>query len=204
MKRLLLTTAFALSLLPAPAQAMEGRISLFELRTFLEQYEAALNAPNLNITRYYLDRAATPDAVFEERVFSRPSAPYRRDVMYKDKKSGTTYRYPSAHQINVTDYRSLSKKSFINEVSARKQNTPGFAARVSMAKSEISPYAQSAVLEVAFREYGLMRDAYNQSLLTTSMLTYSKCRMYMQRQHDETLQITRLDCNTNTNLPAAD
>lgn len=199
---------FALVVMAAvqPAQAMENRISVTDIHNFINNTNSALNNPNLHVARNFLNRTTAENAVFENTVSvydnyaANPYDPYHR-VWYNNPAYGYYYRYPLNQYYAPTSMHSLKKWDMINQIENKKRMIPGYQAKLDITDTVISPYGGTAVVDIDLKEYSTAYNPYMPGLTQSVLNANSKCKMYLSKKGDNDMLLTRMDCNTNTNLP---
>ncbi len=193
---------FALFILVIPsAQATENRMLVTDIHQFINSANSAINNPNLHVGRNFLNRTTANNAVFQNKVSVYHQAnPWNR-VRYNNPAAyGAYYRYPSNPYYSPTSARSLKKWDHVNLLESKKRMIPGYQAHMEITGTTINPYGQSAVVDLDMKEYSMSYTPYHPSLTQKMMHANSKCKMYLSKQGEDLL-MTRMDCNTNTNLP---
>lgn len=198
-----LFTFFALLVMVMPsAHATENRIMVTDIHNFVNNANSALNNPNLHVTRNFLNRTTAENAVFENRiaVYTPGADPWHR-VWYNNPAYGHYYRYPQNPYYNPTSMRNLTKWDHINTVENKKRMIPGYQARMEVTNTVISPYGGTAIVDVDMKEYSLAYTPYHPNLTQQVLNANSKCKLYLSKMGNHDIVLSRMDCNTNTNLP---
>jgi hypothetical protein len=94
----------------------------------------------------------------------------------------------------------------ISKLETKKRTIPGYQSMFEVSEMTISPLADSAVVDVSFKERSLTYVSgltysnvpyYNQHV---NLDTHAKCKMHLAKM-DNLVYLTRMYCNTSTNLP---
>lgn len=195
-----LVTIIALALMTAgPAQAMENRITTMDIHNFVQNTNSAINHPNQHVTRSFLNRAAADNAVFVNQVAVYNPGAWQQ-AWYGHPASGYYYRYPLNPHYSPTSASHLGKWDHIYMLENKKRTIPGYRANMDVTGSRISAYGGTAVVDINLKEYSLAYTPYNPALTDLVMHANSTCRMYLSKVGED-MMMTRMDCNTNTNLP---
>jgi len=199
-----LLTVFALMVMVVPsAQATENRITVTDIHNFVNNANSAVNNPNMHVARNFLNRTTAENAIFENRIAVMNGVnPYHR-VWYNNPAYayGYYYRYPMNPYYAPTSARSLTKWDHINMVENKKRMIPGYQARMDITNTVVSPYGDSAVVDVDLKEYSLAYSPYTPTLTQQMLNANSKCKLYISKMGHHDMVLSRMDCNTNTNLP---
>ncbi len=183
------------------AQAMENRIHVGDLYNFVSDKNSAVNNPLISVSRNFLNRTTAENAIFENRVALHGAAHQWHRVYHAHPSHWAYYRYPWSPYYNPVSMRSMSKWDQINMLENKKRNIPGYQARIDITNTVINPYGTTAIVDVDLKEYSLAYTPYSPALTTRVLHANSKCKMYLSRMGTNELVMTRMDCNTNTNLP---
>lgn len=201
MRYLLLAGAMVLiSAVSTTAQASE-RLRVNDIHNFINNLNGAVNSINLSSGRSSLENMISNQATFEDNVNTHTynqahwvNNPYH---YYHN-----AYRYPYHNGYTNVGYRSMNKWEQISKIETKKRTVPGYQGKFMLSNITISPLADSAVVDVDFKEQsvnyvpGYAPYYYNH----VSMNTHSKCKMHLGKM-DSTVYLTRMYCNTTTNLP---
>ncbi len=195
-------TFLALLVMAVPsAQATEDRIMVTDIHNFVAHANSAINNPNMNVGRNFLNRTTAENAIFENRVaVYTPADPWHR-VWYNNPAYGYNYRYPLNPYYNPTSMRNLGKWNHINMLESKKRMIPGYRAEMEITNTVISPYGGTAIVDVDMREWSLAYTPYHPTLSQQVLNANSKCKLYLSKMGDHDVVLSRMDCNTNTNLP---
>lgn len=201
MRSILMLFAFLVVAI-APAQATENRMTVTEIHNFIGQANSAINNPNWDVSRSFLNRTTAENAVFENRVsvYNNYAHPYHR-VWHNNPYYGSYYRYPMNPYYAPTSMRAAKKHDHINMLASKKRMIPGYHAHMDITDTTINPYGSSAVIDIDMKEYSLSYTPLHPTLATRVLHANSKCKMYLTKMGQNELILTRMDCNTNTNLP---
>jgi hypothetical protein len=82
----------------------------------------------------------------------------------------------------------------------KKEMVPGYHTNLHVTNVSISPYGNTATVDIEMREFGLAYNPYNPALMQRSIQANSRCRMHLTEMNNNPI-LTRMDCNTNSNLP---
>jgi len=200
MKYLSLLCGLAVLTFTAPAQASE-RLNVGELHNFVANLNVAVNNSDLREGHHSLDRMIAASATFENNVNAYNNR-YLVNNPYAYNHYG--YRYPYAYNnyYAKTGFQALGKWDQISVLETKKRTIPGYKGTFELGALTIAPIGDTAVIDVDFKEHSLAYAStyapyyYNHAALNG----HSKCKMHVAKQND-TVYMTRMYCNTNTNLP---
>ena len=206
MRYLILTGAMMLMTFSGSALANE-RLKVHEIHNFISGLNSAVNDMDSLRGRHALEQMISNQAVFEDNVNSYAynnmhwvNNQYRHHNYYG-------YRYPYYQGYNNVGYRSLNKWQQISKLETKKRTVPGYKGIFELSTVKISPLADSAVVDIDFKEQSLTYtpNAYAAGYAPyyyqhTSLNTHSKCKLHLGKMNN-TVYMTRMYCNTNTNLP---
>lgn len=200
MKYFFMFFAFLVMAIP-PAQATENRMTVTEIHNFIGQANSAVNNPNMHVARNFLNRTTAENAAFDNRVsVYNGHDPYYR-VWYNNPAYGSYYRYPYSPYYASTSSRALHKWDHINLIENKKRMIPGYQAHMNVLDSTINPYGRTAVVDIDLKEYSLAYTPHHPTLASRVLHANSRCKMYLSKMGSDEMVLTRMDCNTNTNLP---
>ncbi|MCB9991925.1 MAG: hypothetical protein H6867_11265 [Rhodospirillales bacterium] len=186
----------------APASATEHRITVTEIHNFVQKTAHAMNDPNRHTARSTLNTALAENASFSNKVSVYNPAGLWHQAWYGHPAAyGAYYRYPTNPYYNPTSLSSLRKWDQINLLENKKRAIPGYEATMDITGTTINPYGTSAVVDLDMKEYSLAYTPYHPTLAGRVLHANSKCKMYLSKVNARDLMMTRMDCNTNTNLP---
>ncbi len=196
-------TALALMAIAIPqANAAENRISVHEIHALIEDLNKDLNHPNASIGRNTLNRLITENASFDNHMNIYTPNWTAQQVWYGQAANPYYYRYPYAaapYKANVST-RSLTKWEEIGQFENKKRLIPGYESNLSLTNINMNPYARAAVIDVDMKESSIGYSPYDPRVTGKVIHANSKCKLYITKSgHD--LNLTRMDCNTNTSLP---
>lgn len=185
-----------------PAKAEENRaMTVPEIYNFVSSTNSAVNSPNLNTASGFLNRTTAENARFENRVAVYNGGSPWVSAWYGQPTYSAYYRYPLSPYYSQASMRTLGKWDHINTLMHRKRMVPGYRAHMEITGTTVNPYGQSAIVDVDWKEYSLAYSPYQPSLATQAMNTNARCKMYLSKMGEHEIMLTRMDCNTNTNLP---
>ena len=199
MKKALLTMALVATIFSSTAHASE-RITVNDIHNFVSRMNAAVNSFNLNNGRNELENMISNQAVFEDNVNQHQ---HNRHWVSYDYDYGYGYRYPYYENYANVGFSSMDKWEKISALRTKKRTVAGYRGMFDITNTLTSPVGDSAVVDVDFKEesvtyaphyYG---SRYSQ---TSKLRTNSKCKMNLGKVNN-TVYLTRLYCNTSTNLP---
>ncbi len=196
--RFLLTIFALLVTAVAPATAAE-RISVSDIYNFVENTNHAINNPNRHVARNHLARTTADNAIFVNHVAVLPS-PGTWQAAWASAYSNYS-RYPLNPYYTRTSTGSFSKWQTIDQLEVKKRTIPGYQAQFDVTQTEINAYGTLATVDVDLKEYSLAYTPYNPTLTTKVMHANSKCKLYLSKAGNSDIVLSRMDCNTNTNLP---
>lgn len=210
-----------------PAVNAAERLQIHEIHTFVEQLNNAVNNVNNVQSRNMLDRMISNQAVFEDNVNThnnyyahRVNNPYYNYNQYYNPYYG--YRYPYHQGYNNVGYTTLNKWQKISKLETKKRTVPGYQGMFQVTKTMITPQADSAVVDVSFKEqsasyapnYAPYHNPYYNAYYNhysnynyysnyhhyANLNTNAQCKMHLAKKGG-VMFMTRLYCNTNTNMP---
>ena len=184
-----------------PAQAAENRITVTEIHNFIQNASHAINNPNRHVARNFLNRSTADNAVFVNRTAVNNTGTYWHQAWYGNPAYGAYYRYPLNPYYSPTSVDQLGKWDNINLLENKKRMIPGYQAALDVTGTNIHPYGGHAVVDLDMKEYSLSYSPYQPNQAGRTMHANSKCKMYLSKLDDNNIVMTRMDCNTNTNLP---
>lgn len=203
MKYFLLAGAMVLMTFSAAAHASE-RIKVHEIHNFVAKLNSAVNDANTLRGRTTLENIISNQAVFEDNVNSTNYHNYYNThwVNHSYNYAYYGYRYPYYHGYTNVGFRSLNKWEQISKLETKKRTVPGYRGVFELSTLTVSPLADSAVVDVDFKEQSLTyAPGYAPYYYQHSNLnTHSKCKVHLGKMNN-TVYLTRMYCNTNTNLP---
>lgn len=199
MKKLLLAGAMMLSVISTSANANE-RLRVHDVHKFVDGLNLAVNSLNTVNGQNKLENMISNQAMFEDNVNTHNYNPYLVNNAYN--QGYYAYRYPYHHGYNNVGYKSTNKWEQISKLQTKKRTIPGYKGVFNVSEMTISPLADSAVVDVEFKEQSLTyapgyAPYYYQH---ANLNTHSKCKMHLGKMND-TVYLTRMYCNTSTNLP---
>ena len=215
MRYLILAGAMVFMTFAATTVDARERLRVNDVHNYIATLNSAINNTHSVNGRSQLENLISNQATFEDNVNSYN---YNRthwvNNYYNHNYYG--YRYPYHHGYNNAyqgynnvGYRSLNKWEQISKIETKKRTVPGYRATFALSNITISPLADSAVVDVDFKEQslnyapGTYRAGYYAPYYHhqyTNLNTNSKCKMYLGKM-DNVVYLTRMYCNTNTNLP---
>ncbi len=191
---------FAMAVIAAPAAQAGERITVNEVHHFVAETNTALNHPDTRAGSSFLQRKVASNARFENNVMTNVTGhPYAMDVWYS---VYGYYRYPYSYYPyhTKTSFRSMDKWDMIGHFENKKRLIVGYRPELSITGIKMRPNATSAVVDVDMKEYSLRYSPYMPELTNGILHATSKCKMYLGK-HEDKVYLTRMDCNTNSNLP---
>lgn len=203
MKKLALTCALVALAVTSPAMAEEARISVSEVHDFVGKLNTAVNTPEVAKTRGLLDSMISDNAIFDTNFQGR-YLNYGTWVNTDVLPYAYGYRYPLtgyvAPQYAPIGFRTLNKVDTIAALEHKKDTIPGYQGRFVVTNVDMSPTAESAMADVNFSEFGAASGPFAPYYAYSGLVSASKCKIYL-RKNLEMVYLTRMDCNTNSNLP---
>lgn len=200
MRYFLLAGAMVLISFASTANANE-RLRVNDVHNFISNLNGAVNDINSSFGRSKLENMISNQATFEDNVNSHTySQRHWVNNPYHYQHYG--YRYPYYQGYTNVGYRSLNKWEQISKLETKKRTVPGYKGMFQLSNITISPLADSAVVDVDFKEQSLSYAPgyapyyYHHANLNT----HSKCKLHLGKM-DKTVYLTRMYCNTTTNLP---
>ena len=200
MRYFVLAAAMVVASFSFPAQASE-RLQVHDVHNFVSKLNGAVNDVNTVRGRNTLENMISNQAVFEDNVNSY-NYNYNHWVNNAYYHPYYNYRYPYYQGYNNVGYRSLNKWEQISKLEMKKRSVPGYKGLFQASNMTISPTADSAVVDISFKEQsltyapGYAPHYYHYSSLNTN----ASCKMHLAKQNNVVF-LTRMYCNTNTNLP---
>lgn len=202
MRKLLLAGAVVLTSFSFTAQSdASERLRVNDVHNYVQSLNNAINNVNVLSGRNALENMISNQALFEDNVNThRYGNPYLVNNVYNNPYYA--YRYPYHHGYTNVGYRSKNKWEKISLLETKKRTIPGYKGVFEVGEMTISPLADSAVVDVDFKEQSLTYAPgyapyyYHHANLNT----HSKCKMHLGKMND-TVYLTRMYCNTSTNLP---
>lgn len=201
-----LVCALLVTVVSSGARAADDRmITVADVYGFAGRLEVAVNKGSPSETRADLIQLFSQNAQFFENV-SRPqyqvawaNAPYA----YGYPVYGGYYARPYATYGYVpANYYNLSKGNQIDRILSKKQSIPGYQIKIDVTHIDINPYGSTAVASIDMKEFGSVLNPYYYPMYEqTAVQGNSRCRLYLVKGLDAPAVLTRLDCNTNSNLP---
>lgn len=211
MKKVLLALA-AVGVLAAPTAQAGETIRVHDVNNFVADFTNAINEATYYNTRNDLDNLVSNQAVFEDNINNHHNS-HLVNGYYNDYYYG--YRYPYHTYYSNVGFRSDSKWEKINQFEAKKRTIPGYKAALTVENVSVTPNGKVAVVDVDMKEQSVTYSTayhpyyYNHTYLDTRPLyhyshanlnTHSKCKLHLEKMGDR-VWLTRMYCNTNTNLP---
>jgi hypothetical protein len=199
MKKFILSAAMVVALFSTSAQAND-RLRVNDVHNFVSQMNGAIMDVNSVRGRNTLETLISSQAVFEDNVNNYGHNTHWVNGTHHYDYYG--YRYPYYQNYSTVGYRSANKWEKISLLETRKRTIPGYKGFVEINDMTISPLADSAVVDIDFKEQsmtyapGYAPYYYHHA----SLNTHSKCKMQLAKR-DNHVFLTRMTCNTNTNLP---
>lgn len=199
MRYLLLAGAMVLSVFSTSVNATE-RLRVHDVHNFIDGLNVAVNNLNTVNGQHKLENMISNQALFEDNVNSHGYNPYLVNNYYNH--NYYAYRYPYYHGYAHVGYKSTNKWEQISKLQTKKRTIPGYKGVFEVSEMTISPLADSAVVDVDFKEQSL---AYAPNYAPyyyqhANLNTHSKCKMHLGKMNN-TVYLTRMYCNTSTNLP---
>ncbi len=201
--RVLLATIALCMLVLQPALAGEGRIMVHEIHSFIAQANSALNNPNIAVGRNFLTRNVAEGALFETNVkLFQPGHPAAQEIWWNQTYGQYYYRYPYAYYpyYTTSSYQEAGKWEMIRNFENKKRLIVGYQPEYIITGVKMRPDATQAVVDLDLKEYGTRYVPYSTYLTSGVLHATSKCKAYLVR-HQNQLVMTRMDCNTHTNMP---
>ncbi len=199
MRYLLLAGAMMLSVFSTSADASE-RLRVHDVHKFVDGLNVAVNNLHSINGQNKLENMISNQALFEDNVNSHGYNPYLVNNTYNP--NYYAYRYPYHQGYANVGYKSNNKWEKISTLQTKKRTIPGYKGVFEVSEMTISPLADSAVVDVDFKEQSLTyAPGYTPYYYQHANLnTHSKCKMHLGKMND-TVYLTRMYCNTSTNLP---
>jgi len=111
------------------------------------------------------------------------------------------YRYPHYNAgFRATGVRRLDKSGMINLFENKKASIPGYSLKTSVLKVQMPAGAQSAVVDLDVKEFGLAYAGYAPGFSRAAPLSNSTCKAHLQVLHGQTV-LSRLNCNMISAIP---
>ncbi len=197
----LLLSFFAVMILVMPqAQATENRMTVTDIHNFVSAKQDAMNSASLTATRNFLNRSTAENAVIERRVAQLEFHPGWNAVTHTRPYYGYAYRYPVTPHYRLASHDRLGKWDNINMVEHKKRTIPGYENEIKITGTTINPYGRTAVVDLDMHEFSLAYNPYRTNLTERVLHANSKCKMYLTKLATDQIVMTRMDCNTNSNL----
>lgn len=212
MKKWVLTLA-AFGLLFSPAAEANERLRVNDIHNFISNFNGAINSASFHNGRSHLDTLISNQATFENNVNNFNNS-HLVNNHYNYGYYGYRYPYHTVHT-NI-GFKSYDKWEKIRNLETKKRTVPGYRAALNVDKIIISPTAETAVVDVDFREQSVTYNGYNYNGYNAynngyygyaphhynhvNLNTHSKCKLHLAKARDQVF-LTRMYCNTNTNLP---
>lgn len=195
------------------AQAAEDRLKVGDVHSFISLLNNAVNNVNTPNGHKQLENMILNQATFEDNVNSQTYNQIQWAANPYNNYYG--YRYPYYQGYTNVGYRSLNKWEQISKIETKKRTVPGYQAMFELSNITISPLADSAVIDVDFKEqsatyapnyYGYNGYGYGYGHAPyyyqhVNLNTHSKCKMHLAKMGNNVVYLTRMYCNTSTNLP---
>lgn len=198
----LFLTLFAFMLIVVPqAEASEDRITQSEIYNFVQDANLALNNPDVRVGRQFLNQHISDNALISHNMSVYQHAYPYSYVAHNNPAYSSYYRYPLNPYFSASGAMSLSKWQEIRYFEDKKRLISGYSSDLNVTNINMRPYANTAVVDIAIREHSVGYAPYNPGLTAKVMHANSRCKMYLGRSAHHTIYVTRMDCNTNTNLP---
>mgnify|MGYP004231329667 CR=1 FL=1 len=199
MKKWVLAAAMTVALFSTSAQAND-RLMVNDIHNFVSKMNGAIMDVNTLRGRNTLENMISSDAMFEENVNTQAYQTYWVNNYYNQAYYG--YRYPYHPNYANVGFRATNKWEKISALETKKRTIPGYRAYIDINDMTISPLADSAIVDIDFKEQSLTyapgyAPYYYQH---ASLNTHSKCKMHLGKRNDM-IFLTKMVCNTNTNLP---
>lgn len=181
--------------------ADERAITVADVHNFTARIEAVINNGTPGETRDDLSLLIARNAQFSENIFrphyqagwSNVAYGYGYPAYYG--RPYATYGYAPAN------FYSLSKGGQIDRIVSKKHTIAGYQVQLDVTNIEINPYGSTAMVSLDVKEYGRVYSPYYAHFEQVAVQGNSRCRMYLMKGLDAPPVLTRLDCNTNSNLP---
>lgn len=206
MRLFLLALGAAATLFSAPqAQAAEERLTMGDIRSFIEQANFSLNSPEIEKGEAFWARASVNTTSFSTRItFYEPEQTGTDNVWYETALyPNSYYRYPYAvysPPSRSTGWQYLNKTEHETLFADKKKTIPGYEVLLTMTSADIPPYSDSAVVDVDIKEYSLGYRPRGALPLTGKIQhAHSACKLYLKKT-GLSIQIKRMDCNTNASV----
>lgn len=201
MKYLLLAGAMVFMTFATTTADANERLKVNDIHNYVANLNNALNNVHASNGRSQLENMISNQATFEDNVNSHTyNQTHWVNNPYHYQAYG--YRYPYYQGYTNVGYRSLNKWEQISKLETKKRTVPGYKGLFELSNITISPLADSAVVDVDFKEQSLNYAAgyapyyYNH----VNLNTHSKCKMHLGKMNN-IVYLTRMYCNTTTNLP---
>ena len=193
---------FAVMLMAVPqANATDKRITISEIHSFIHTANASLNHYDLRVNRDFMEKHVSDNAIFTHNMsVYQPAHPYA-NVYHNNPAYSAYYRYPLNPYFSASGSMTFSKWQEQRYFEDKKRVIAGYSTDWSATNVNMRPYANMAVVDLDMREYSIGYAPYNPNLTSRVLHANSRCKMYLGRTPSDALHITRMDCNTNTNLP---
>lgn len=205
MKKLLLTLA-TMAIFTAPqAQAAEDRLTMGDIRSFVEQANVSLNSPDVRDGEEFLERVTFDSAHFSNRVTLYQQGQVGvQDVWYESSLyPDTYYRYPYAVYspfYRTTGWQYLGKAENIAMFKNKRRAIAGYESLLTITGVNLPTYSDSAVVDIDLKEYSLgYRPAGYPTLTGKIQHAHAACKMYLTKV-GYSVRLNRMDCNTNSSL----
>jgi hypothetical protein len=198
MRILALCAALVLTMTSA-AQA-EERMRVHEIHNYLSALNSAINHSDMGFARQSMGHLISSQAVFEDNVNANNPSYYQwAGNPYVHNMYG--YRYPYFAGYHNVGYRTMNKWEKISHLEAKKRTVPGYRGMFELVDFTVAPMRETAVLDVEFKEQSLSyAPGAPYHYHYTNLNTHSKCKMHLAKMNEQVF-MTRMYCNTNTNLP---
>lgn len=187
----------------------EERLRVNDVHNFITQLNSAVNNVTSSSGRSQLENMILNQARFEDNVNSHT---YQQTQWVNNPYNNYYgYRYPYYQNYTNVGYRSLDKWELISKIETKKRTVPGYKGVFTLSDIVISPLADSAVVDVDFKEQSLSyAPGYNYGYgygyapyhyQHANVNTHSKCKVHLAKMDNNAVYLTRMYCNTTTNLP---
>ena len=207
LKRVLVAgAAIILCGLSGTAQAGNDRLSILEINTFVANLTNAVNNPDPQIGRTFLQRNVHAGASFHSTLNSAwaDARYYARPVWGDYHYMSPYYRYPYAQGMYVhpTSYAMESKTDMINQLEHKKMLIPNYHQSMDIVSTKMPADGSSATLDVRLKEFGMsyLMGPYGPEYGQQVEHADSRCTLQLTKEY-KSVQITDMRCNTMLRMP---
>jgi hypothetical protein len=206
-KQLLTAVAICIGALSFTTEAHAGddRLSLYEVKAFMANFNSDINSPDMNSGRRFLNMSVANRATFQDTIFHDWNSDHAKAYVVSDNNGGFSayrYRYPyQANAYNRTSAYTMTKSDIVHRFEMKKRTIPGYSHSVDVLGINMNAAANQAVADIVIREFGASYTPQAPNYIGQHKVSESRCKASVVTGRRGNLILTGMNCNTTGQYP---